>query len=231
VEAFWRTLIENLGDADGTHPAPEAMGEAFGKTLMVLWSLVLADTQYQGDHQYQAAMGHMKPLTALAQSAPEVVFLLPSMEEILEQKDCYAVFYDLPNNQVASEAGLLADDEEIHRRKVMQQINDAAKPAAPYFGQLNTVMLDRRVFRTKCHLLGLGPESLAVGDHIFILPGARVPFVLRPVSAKESTSSSSGSRVCYELVGEAYIHCIMQGEVLDQLISGPWIWILSKVAQ
>ncbi len=56
VEVFWRTLIANLGIDEGVHPAPEALGRSFRKTLMLLHSLRLVGAEHQDDPQNPAAM-------------------------------------------------------------------------------------------------------------------------------------------------------------------------------
>ena len=61
----------------------------------------------------------------------------------------------------------------------------------------------RRLFRTKESQLGLGPRSLQVGDEVWILGGARYPFLLRPLE--------NGA---YWLVGTIYVHGIMHGEAI-----------------
>lgn len=65
----------------------------------------------------------------------------------------------------------------------------------------------RRLFRTDKGFLGLGPDSVRAGDQVWILAGARVPFVLRDVSTEHGPDS-------FELVGESYVHGIMQGEAV-----------------
>ncbi|GME60225.1 heterokaryon incompatibility protein-domain-containing protein [Neofusicoccum parvum] len=62
----------------------------------------------------------------------------------------------------------------------------------------------RTVFRTDAGQLGNGPRRLEVGDQVWVLAGASVPFVLR-----------AQARGGYQLVGEAYVHGIMNGEALD----------------
>lgn len=57
----------------------------------------------------------------------------------------------------------------------------------------------RALFRTKGGFLGLGPLSAQVGDQVWLLKGARTPFILRPVGE------------CFQLVGECYVHGIMYG--------------------
>jgi hypothetical protein len=61
----------------------------------------------------------------------------------------------------------------------------------------------RRLFRTKKNYLGIAAESIEKGDAVWVLAGSAVPLVLRPVE--------DGG---WKLVGETYIHGIMNGEVV-----------------
>ena len=64
---------------------------------------------------------------------------------------------------------------------------------------------NRRPVRTSPHRIGLGLYETKIGDSVYILVGAKVPYILRP-------SSKQGKQV---LVGEAYIHGVMDGEAMD----------------
>ncbi|KAI0809957.1 HET-domain-containing protein [Xylaria sp. FL0064] len=63
----------------------------------------------------------------------------------------------------------------------------------------------RVLCRTKKGYLGWVLDITMVGDSIFIIMGANVPFVVRPVG--------DGT---YKLIGECYIHGIMYGEALEE---------------
>lgn len=66
----------------------------------------------------------------------------------------------------------------------------------------------RRLFVTPSDYLGFGPHSLAEDDEVWLLVGGKTPFVLR--RADEGR---------YRLVGEAYIHGAMFGELMtDEVI-------------
>lgn len=71
-------------------------------------------------------------------------------------------------------------------------------------------ILSNELIRTEGGYIGLGAHPTQEGDQIWVLPGGRVPFVLRPVR------SESDGATRYRLVGEAYIHGIMYGEVMDK---------------
>lgn len=69
----------------------------------------------------------------------------------------------------------------------------------------------RKLFRTTRGYFGLGPRALREGDICCILLGSRVPIVLRKVNTH------------YVLVGEAYLHGFMDGDVFEMEGSGRWI--------
>jgi hypothetical protein len=78
-----------------------------------------------------------------------------------------------------------------------------------FLREVGCISLGRKFFSTRCGMLGLGPRILRGGDLCCVLFGAPVPFILRP----------HGSQ--YRLVGEAYIHGAMFGEVIVD-------WMLSQ---
>jgi hypothetical protein len=63
-----------------------------------------------------------------------------------------------------------------------------------------TDMRGRRMVRTESGYIGLAVGAAQIGDYVYLFKGARMPFLVR--------STSSGLR----LVGDCYIHGIMDGE-------------------
>ncbi|KAK7746220.1 hypothetical protein SLS62_009436 [Diatrype stigma] len=78
----------------------------------------------------------------------------------------------------------------------------------------------RRFFVTSTGYMGLGPSSTAVGDCVYVLIGGCTPFVLR--SAGESEVPSVGRRSCHRLVGDCYVHGLMDGEAMEHRGSSQW---------
>jgi hypothetical protein len=70
------------------------------------------------------------------------------------------------------------------------------------------VLWHRSFFATDNGYMGLGPNALEVGDVVCVLFGGNVPFILRPKNG------------VYQLVGEAYVHGIMEGEAIKQWEAG-----------
>ncbi|KAL8688491.1 MAG: hypothetical protein Q9218_005610 [Villophora microphyllina] len=66
----------------------------------------------------------------------------------------------------------------------------------------------RRLFRTSTGRFGLGPAPAQPTDICCVLFGAHVPFVLRRCGSE------------YKLVGECYIHGVMRGEIVDEMLKG-----------
>jgi hypothetical protein len=52
--------------------------------------------------------------------------------------------------------------------------------------------------------LALAPESTAIDDEVWIIAGAKVPLMLRPLGENR-----------YRLIGETYVHGVMHGEGLE----------------
>ncbi|KAJ0115163.1 hypothetical protein J7T55_001573 [Diaporthe amygdali] len=73
--------------------------------------------------------------------------------------------------------------------------------------------LERSFIFTESGYMGLGPDWCKPGDAVAVMAGGDLPLVLRPVSRRV------GDRLdgipTFEVIGEAYIHGIMDGEALD----------------
>lgn len=78
-----------------------------------------------------------------------------------------------------------------------------------------SVTPNRRLFKTTeftKHLLGLAPASAGAGDLVCILFGCSVPVVLR----RRHDDVDGKKLTCYELLGDAYLHGMMEGDALDE---------------
>ncbi|CAN9214695.1 unnamed protein product [Alternaria alternata] len=85
----------------------------------------------------------------------------------------------------------------------VDQAKDRTKDDVDF--QISATATGRSLFVTETGYLGMGPIVVEVGDEMWIFPGADIPLILRP-------SASSGEE--FRLVGEAYVHGIMQGEAV-----------------
>ncbi|SPO07340.1 uncharacterized protein DNG_10034 [Cephalotrichum gorgonifer] len=100
----------------------------------------------------------------------------------------------------------LLDQEWDPRIRDAANVSDFASPFAS--------SQHLRLFRTSEGYLGLGTECLHVGDSVWIVPGSRVPLILRTSGDDEPRESR------YRLVGGAYLHNFMEGEALSPSVTG-----------
>jgi hypothetical protein len=63
----------------------------------------------------------------------------------------------------------------------------------------------RRQFFTENGYMGIGPAAMREGDLVCVLWGGCVPYILRPTDTDNT----------YKLVGESYVHGIMNGEAIN----------------
>jgi hypothetical protein len=209
-EALWRTMIADVWDFQ--HPAPRAAGYAFVHSLVSSMLKVLKRHQritsatevihpqgasglvldlfdgvsegVRSDEGLQEDLLHrISALIALYKDE------MTSMEHI-SQIDPYSLDGDFPFPYLFP----IETSEDVLSYEVDE------KQATEWAG---TTRPHRRLFSTSTHKIGLGPKSLREDDEIWLLKGARYPFVLRRLE--------NGN---YQLVGESYIHGIMHGEAL-----------------
>ena len=79
--------------------------------------------------------------------------------------------------------------------------------ALVYFSEVKAVCMNRTVVVTDRGFYGLAPLLTAAGDVACIIVGVDVPFILRP----------HGDAGIFRLLGESYIHGVMEGQVKGML--------------
>lgn len=90
-----------------------------------------------------------------------------------------------------------------------QEFWDAGLRCTRFNAACGPFILNTRFCVTKNGCIGMVPKGSQPEDLVCILLGADTPFVIR-----ESTQRFPGYK-CYELVGDCYIHGMMDGEGLD----------------
>ena len=100
---------------------------------------------------------------------------------------------------------------DIHTAELIRQ----GKPPwmVEFLKRVQEVIWDKRFFTLAnadelSYHFGIAPSRAKVGDLIVILLGCRVPVVLSPINKDDP-------RCGFRLIGEAYLHGMMDGEVLD----------------
>ena len=82
----------------------------------------------------------------------------------------------------------------------LQLFQDVAAADKPEKKQYNTMAYGRRMARTENGYLALVPSKTEVGDLVAVCKGGRTPIILR------------GRATGWELIGDSYVHGIMNGE-------------------
>jgi hypothetical protein len=81
-----------------------------------------------------------------------------------------------------------------------------------YIATMLGYLLGRRYFSLSTGHLGLGPLDVRTGDLVCTMVDGDVPFVIRQTGGEGSEWFQERSETQYQLVGECYIHGIMDGE-------------------
>ena len=87
--------------------------------------------------------------------------------------------------------------------------------ARQYYKSLVKHALNRRFFITKKGHLASGPKEMRLDDLICVVFGSKIPVILR-----KSVGKGNSGQPCFELIGGAYVHGIMEGEALEALGEG-----------
>jgi hypothetical protein len=88
-------------------------------------------------------------------------------------------------------------------RRELEQRSDDFLLAAKYWRPMVFRSSGRRYFVSHRGYLGVGPPAMSPGDVIAIILGLDTPLVLRAIEQGQ-----------YQIVGEAYVHGIMDGELM-----------------
>ena len=187
IEVLWRTLLADHSlqltnpQPGGEHPAPRYLRDGF-----------VANAQNVLAH-HLAEIGPDSAAAAQVLNAHRVFDTLTGRPMISSVKMFAPLIQRVERGQsIPQSAGSL-----------LNIVNRAANHFAAVAGQF---WFHRSLFITEDGHFGLGPESAAEKDEVWILFGAQVPFVLRPAPERGPNA--------YTLVGEAYVHGFMEGEAL-----------------
>jgi hypothetical protein len=62
---------------------------------------------------------------------------------------------------------------------------------------------------------GLGPKDTKIGDEVWVLFGGNVPFVLRAGKGEGEAREMGENAGGHVLIGDSYVHGVMDGEILE----------------
>ena len=205
-EALWRTLIADTWEFK--HPAMTSAGHGMVESLITDIKTAHLQTQF-----FQIALIHREgAMEGLVDRMASQMQALLSLAE--DERSCIELW------QAHNPDAMLADsDAESPTRtsptKYFPSLESLADVEAYEMKHMrmerlwNTHLKEGRLLAsTDSRRLVLAPASTLPGDQIWVLNGAKFPFVLRELV--------DGN---FQLVGEAYVHGIMHGETVG-LVNG-----------
>jgi hypothetical protein len=203
MEVFWRTLLMDSFRAQ--HPAPAICGKTvnflrqheISTAIMEIWKSVLE--------------GDLSMLLERGDRVPEEFVFWKRLDSVTSQTfgtwlPCEREFKEFQLAWHLQQSGQYTVDQAaeatIKLRKALKASLDGmdAELEAEIKHRIRAGTYARELFLLNTGHLGQGFKSLRRDDELWILCGASMPFLLRPVSPGR-----------YQLVGEAYVHGLMHG--------------------
>jgi hypothetical protein len=109
-------------------------------------------------------------------------------------------------NPLKPNPSVSAEEQERLSSAVLSYMTDGSR----FLGASGPHARERMIAITKEGYMGMVPPYSKVGDVVFIISGAQVPFLLRREAANESSCGN------WQLVGESYFHGMMDGEMMAE---------------
>ena len=189
TEALWRTLVTDT--FNDQHPAPVEVALRFRDFFLMQLQITVWAAEKARNTKDPKVNDFIRLLMATRAALRD-----------LAQMDPSGVLSDL--DQMDARLTIL-QKQRILRGPYPKDFNDILDGYFEYLhGGWDQVYGGRRLFRTSKKYLGLGAQSLRVGDTIWITPNARVPLLLRNMPCGH-----------FQFVSEAYVHGIMHGEAVE----------------
>ncbi|RGP78787.1 hypothetical protein FLONG3_2985 [Fusarium longipes] len=203
-EVLWRTLI---WDTDFSHrPATLVRLGDFQRTILeyLVHSLQVghkeAESPATGEALVLETIGNMGHLDDIAAKYPSSIF--PSVN--LVKVSCAKL-------GIIEEQDVELDDEE--RQMLKQPLSIQSMPPG---NLMAATCVYRRPILMDTGYLGMGLESCEIGDEVWIVEGCPTPLVLRANEQEQG----------FVLIGESYVHGVMQGEAVTEDVVWEKIQIL-----
>ncbi|ERF76069.1 hypothetical protein EPUS_01402 [Endocarpon pusillum Z07020] len=168
----------------------------------VLWRAMMMDSEETSESIY-----HPPPLSFARGFQAWIIHMIgrwvadavgQGMEVSFANESARQFFAQLyPDSQVEVPEEIQGDAEAFalyHKKRML-----------PYLRSIEGKVFGRKLFKTKNDLVGMGLRSVQAGDQVWLIGDSRTPLILRRKPGTED----------FLLVGEAYLHRFMHGEMLD----------------
>jgi len=190
LEALWRTMIVDIVSHSGLqvllHPAEATFVTQFCDWVLFICAKKIASFEKQEKAQDEST--YLSIVSRRNEAFRNSSVNLPSAQQVTEFAKLITAFQN-----------------DIIENKPNRVEPDLMTRASEFQRSIQFRAHGRRLFRTSQRFFGLGAKSMQEGHEIWLLQGAQIPFILRRRKDEQR----------YTLVGEAYVHGFMHGEMLD----------------
>ena len=202
IEAFWRTLLGNRTGA-GPQKPNEKWISSFRETMKMMVTRVCQESVTNEINDVMVLKPPKSILETLRRRHPAVNALCGSVD-VLAEADTTSSF------PTCASIDRFWNDryQEIQATSGLDAMQEIFKDAYSYFNGLRNFLPFRRFFITQSGYMGIGAQSLTIGDSIWLVRGSGEPWILR---------ENDECRGTYRFVGTAYVHGIMDGELVESL--------------
>lgn len=193
---YWRTLISDEDIWDTSFPARDRSG----RYLCQAWIEYLAMFMRMEQEKHEKGVPALRTMFNTYLACCEQ--FQPWLRRLVPLLDATSLSYKTLRELITA-----AYDDSLHFSQVMDQ-KDVVNVRALHDKVWDCIyahMTQRNLFITSDGRIAKGSTSIQENDEVWLLHGATVPYILRPVKDRK-----------YEFVGEAYVHGIMQGEAFDE---------------
>jgi hypothetical protein len=186
---------------------PDATGSYHVEQLPNLYHSTLSSYQFLLDTtSWQSRQLNAYPYTSPPQPLREVFWRSLIGDRTATTRPAPASCADSFEHWLNGQAEIFAVDTWI-QQTLTPELRDRFGNDPEFSHLVPGCAVGRRIFVTRLGYVGFVPVSARKGDEVCLLRGAQVPFVLRKW---DGDGTRTGSRACV-LVGEAYLHGIMDG--------------------
>lgn len=193
VDSIWKVMVFFNMNGRSSQADEDRMRRAFHSFL--LESCLAKMTMLRRDQgaTYLEALDSVSDLMRLG--SLDTTGSVPDQRAILELHEKV--------RWVPGKVGLVEDD-----------LYDELFPEIELWGmRTKSTLHRRRTFLLDTGYLGLGPESIVIGDELCaVADGARTPLFFHPLETADGYPSGN-----YRLIGEAYVHGMMYGEGVERM--------------
>ncbi len=226
-EAFWRTLCGNFCDTTYEYPASVFTGSlifrrhileniaatTINKMPDLSGGMAALFTGEMGGY-LSTVMKTSELLTRLAAEGAGDLYLPNPIEIVAQVNSFIGLAFEVGSelSESLQGQGTAAREERLAAEVVTRMGTSQAEMEAMGMLAQGMNVPHKRLYTTENGALGVGPPGIQLGDEVWLIRGAKIPFVLRPMHQTQGEISVEGLE--FTLLGETYVHGAMNGEML-----------------